>query len=120
MTSFNLSLNKRLFLHVPYNIPFDKINKIVYKLVYKLVYSKTLLKIGSFEAKTKLPELLRMVEKSGEEIIITRKGKEIAKISPIDQNEEAILVIEEIRKLRKSIKKSSASEIRRMIEEGRP
>jgi len=119
VTSFNLSLNKRLFLHVPYNIPFDKINKIVYKLVYKLVYSKALLKIGSFEAKTKLPELLRIVEKSGEEIIITRKGKEIAKLTPIDQNEDAISVVEEIRKLRKSIKKVNVSEIKQMIEGGR-
>lgn len=79
-----------------------------------------MLKIGSFEAKTKLPELLRMVEKSGEEIIITRKGKEIAKITPIDQNREAIFVIEEIKKLKKSIKRASASEIKQMIEEGRP
>jgi len=79
-----------------------------------------MLKIGSFEAKTKLPELLRMVEKSGEEIIITRKGKEIAKITPIDQNEDAIFVIEEIKKLRKSIKKVSTSEIKQIIEEGRP
>lgn len=79
-----------------------------------------MLKVGSFEAKTKLPELLRMVEKSGEEIIITRKGKEIAKLTPIDKNEDAIFVVEEIRKLRKSIKKINASEIKQMIEEGRP
>lgn len=98
----------------------DGIVKITYKLVCKLVYSKSMLKIGSFEAKTKLPELLRMVEKSGEEIIITRRGKDVAKLTPVEQNKDAILVIEEIKKLRKSIKRVSVSEIKQMIEKGRP
>jgi len=37
--------------------------------------------VGTFEAKTKLSELLDRVEK-GEEIVITRRGKEIARIVP--------------------------------------
>ena len=78
-----------------------------------------MLKIGSFEAKTKLPELLRMVENNKEEIIITRKGKEIAKLSPIDQSEDILFVIDEIKKVRKVIKKIKTSDIKRMIKEGR-
>lgn len=39
------------------------------------------LTVGAFEAKTKLSELLDRVEK-GEEIVITRRGKTIAKLAP--------------------------------------
>jgi prevent-host-death family protein len=38
--------------------------------------------VGSYEAKTKLAELLRMVEENDEEIIITRRGQPIARITP--------------------------------------
>jgi prevent-host-death family protein len=38
--------------------------------------------IGSFEAKNKLSELLHRVER-GEEVVITRRGKPIAKLAPI-------------------------------------
>ena len=38
-------------------------------------------KIGSYEAKTKLPEILRRVE-SGETFTITNKGKVIADLVP--------------------------------------
>ena len=37
--------------------------------------------VGTFEAKTKLSELLDRVER-GEEVVITRRGKEIARIVP--------------------------------------
>ncbi len=39
--------------------------------------------VGTFEAKTKLSELLDRVER-GEEIVITRRGKVIAKLVPPD------------------------------------
>jgi prevent-host-death family protein len=38
--------------------------------------------VSSYEAKTKLPELLRDVEK-GERIVITRHGKPVAELSPV-------------------------------------
>ena len=38
--------------------------------------------IGSFEAKNKLSEILQRVER-GEEVVITRRGKPVAKIVPI-------------------------------------
>jgi prevent-host-death family protein len=38
--------------------------------------------IGSFEAKNKLSEILQRVER-GEEVVITRRGKPVAKLVPI-------------------------------------
>ena len=40
--------------------------------------------IGAFEAKNKLSELLDLAEK-GEEIIITRHGKRVARLGPIER-----------------------------------
>ena len=37
--------------------------------------------IGSYDAKTKLPEILRRVE-SGEEFVITNRGKPIGDLTP--------------------------------------
>lgn len=41
--------------------------------------------IGSYEAKTKLPEILRRVE-SGEEFTITNRGKPVADVTPSHAN----------------------------------
>ena len=52
--------------------------------------------VGAFEAKNKLSQLLDEVER-GEEITITRHGKEVARLVPARQGfnrEEAIAVIE--------------------------
>jgi len=61
---------------------------ILFRLVYKLVYIKCVLQekimkteIGSYEAKTKLPELLRQV-KTGKSFTITNHGKAIADLVP--------------------------------------
>jgi prevent-host-death family protein len=58
------------------------------RLVYILVYTQITLqekimkiKIGSYEAKTKLPELLRQV-KSGKSFTITKRGEAIADLVP--------------------------------------
>jgi prevent-host-death family protein len=37
--------------------------------------------VGSYEAKTRLPELLRMVE-AGERVMITRHGQPVAPLTP--------------------------------------
>jgi len=41
-----------------------------------------MVEIGAFEAKNKLSELLQRVE-HGEEVVITRRGKPVAKLVPI-------------------------------------
>jgi prevent-host-death family protein len=43
--------------------------------------------IGSFEAKNKLSELLAKAE-SGEEIVITRRGRPVAKLVPITSSRD--------------------------------
>ena len=63
-------------------------------------------KVGAFEAKTKFSELLDRVER-GEEIIITRHGKPVARMKPVQgttreereaQAEEALKRLKELRK----------------------
>ena len=61
---------------------------ILSRLVYILVYVKFVLQgkvmkieIGSYEAKTKLPELLRQV-KTGKSFTITNRGEAIADLVP--------------------------------------
>jgi prevent-host-death family protein len=60
-------------------------------------------KVGSFEAKTKLAELLDKVE-AGETVTITRRGKAVAKLVPAsaDDSERARrrALIDEIRRWR--------------------
>ena len=75
--------------------------------------------IGAFEAKTKLSELLRRVEE-GESFRVTRHGRPVAILSPVDGNsqlspEEAV---RRIRELRKGNILGGLS-IRDLIEEGR-
>ena len=44
-------------------------------------------KIGSYDAKTKLPEILRRVE-AGESFTITNRGKPVAELIPTRSSEE--------------------------------
>ena len=59
--------------------------------------------IGAFEAKNKLAELLDLAEK-GEEIIITRHGKQVARLGPVQKPfdreaaRRAVATIKEMRK----------------------
>lgn len=76
--------------------------------------------IGAFEAKNKLAQLLELAEK-GEEIIITRHGKPVARLGPIHKpfdRDAALRAAEEIRKMRKGVNIDDAT-IREFIEEGR-
>jgi len=81
--------------------------------------------VGSYEAKTHLPQLLSRVEK-GETITITKRGKPIAVLSPVQEQpaRDVKAVIAEFRAYSK--KQSclhdpiSVREIKEMIEEGRP
>lgn len=81
--------------------------------------------VGSYEAKTHLPELLSQVEK-GETITITRRGKPIAVLSPAHEQpkRDVKAVIEEFRAYSKQQARNrgpmSVQEIKEMIEEGRP
>lgn len=75
--------------------------------------------IGSYEAKTRLPELLNKVAK-GERITITRRGVPIATLGPanVRAGQNIKDVIAGIKESRKG-KTTGGMSIREMIEEGR-
>ncbi|MEI2649643.1 MAG: type II toxin-antitoxin system prevent-host-death family antitoxin [Dermatophilaceae bacterium] len=77
----------------------------------------TVTSVGAYEAKTHLPALLAKVER-GETVTITRHGKPIARLVPIDVVRPVEDVIREMRELRKGITTGGMS-IRDMIDEGR-
>lgn len=75
--------------------------------------------IGSYEAKTHLPALLREVV-DGERISITKKGVPIAMLVPIERiKPNPKSVINHIRALRECITLGDNLSIKEMIEEGR-
>ncbi|BAY47064.1 prevent-host-death protein [Kalymmatonema gypsitolerans NIES-4073] len=75
--------------------------------------------VGSYEAKTHLPALLERVAK-GEEFVITKHGVPIARLVPVDQNQQRDVrsVIEELKQFRKGHTLGGLS-VREMINEGR-
>ena len=75
-------------------------------------------KVGSYDAKTKLPEILRRVE-SGESFTITNRGKPIADLVPSRSNDrlKAKSAIHNILKAKKH--KVSDSLFYELKEEGR-
>lgn len=64
-----------------------------------------MIEVGAFEAKTHLSALLDKVKK-GEEVLITKRGKAIARLVPVEHasQSEIGLVIDELRLLRKKVK----------------
>lgn len=75
--------------------------------------------IGSYEAKTHLPRLLKQIAK-GNRITITKHGRPVAYLVPAGQSRSSNVteVVEELRKFRKSHKLGFIS-LRKLIEEGR-
>ena len=61
--------------------------------------------VGAFEAKNKLSALLEEVERGGE-VVITRRGKPVAKLVPIDAGHDrarAHAAVQRIRELAKAM-----------------
>ncbi len=76
-------------------------------------------KVGAFEAKTKLSELLRETEQ-GESFVISRRGKEVARlVPPAKEKKQADLkkVLSSFREIRERI--PGRLSIRELIEDGR-
>jgi prevent-host-death family protein len=78
--------------------------------------------IGSYEAKTHLPQLLERVAR-GEKILITRHGQAVAMLVPAESPGDHALdvrgVIRRMRELRKGVTLGPDLTIRQLIEEGR-
>jgi prevent-host-death family protein len=78
--------------------------------------------IGTFEAKTHFSQIIEKVE-HGEDYIITRRGKPVAKIIPFRQEPEMTFheAVEQLLEMRKLYRGEPGSfNIREAIEEGRP
>ncbi|MFI5454801.1 MAG: type II toxin-antitoxin system Phd/YefM family antitoxin [Isosphaerales bacterium] len=77
--------------------------------------------VGSFEAKTHLPQLLERVAR-GEEITITKHGKPVARLVPattMKPKPDVRKVIEELKAFSKGNTLGKGLTIREMIDEGR-
>ena len=77
--------------------------------------------IGAFEAKTHFSQIIEKAE-HGEDFVITKRGKPVAKIIPFKQEpemtfKEAVEQLKEMRKLYRG--KPGSFNIREAIEEGR-
>lgn len=74
--------------------------------------------VGAYEARTHLGRILEQVER-GETVVITKHGREIAKVIPADQRpSDPEDVIAALRAARKGVRRGRDS-IREMIDEGR-
>ena len=76
--------------------------------------------IGAYEAKTKLPELLRQVE-AGKRFTITNRGRAVAELGPptTAAKADAKAAIEAFRAFRKANPVEQKVHIKALIEEGR-
>jgi len=78
--------------------------------------------VGAFEAKNKLSALLDLVEQ-GEEVVITRHGKEVARLVPprtVNNRDEARAAMARLRARAKALKLNlTLDEIKAYRDEGR-
>ena len=77
--------------------------------------------VGAFEAKSRLGQLLDWVE-SGEEVVITRRGKVVARLVPPNRAfdpERGRRAAQRIREMRKGVTLGGLA-IKDLINEGRP
>jgi prevent-host-death family protein len=77
--------------------------------------------VGSFEAKTHLPQLLERVAK-GEEFTITKHGKPVARLVPVSITQskpDVRQVIEELKAFSKGNSLGDGITVRDLIEDGR-
>jgi prevent-host-death family protein len=76
------------------------------------------LEVGAFEAKNRLSELLRAAE-AGRPVVITRRGRAVARLVPIEDDRVTDLAVlgGELRRLRDEI--SGSLKVRELVEEGR-
>lgn len=76
--------------------------------------------IGSYEAKTKLPELLRGVQ-AGQRYTITLRGEAVADLVPSEHSKasDATAAVDQMLKLMADAKPVPKVDLKRLIEEGR-
>ncbi len=78
------------------------------------------IEIGSYEAKTKLPELLRGIQ-AGNRYTITLRGEPVADLLPAEGNkdENAVAAVEQMRQFMMSTTPVKGVDVKALIDEGR-
>jgi prevent-host-death family protein len=78
------------------------------------------LKIGSYEAKTKLPEMLRGIQ-AGKRYTITRNGRDIAELVPAagTKQADAAAAVADMLALMQAHRAGAGVDLKALIEEGR-
>lgn len=78
------------------------------------------IEVGSYEAKTKLPELLRGVQ-VGNRYTITLRGEAVADLVPAEGNKhsDAVVVVDEMLAFMQARKPMDGVDLRALINEGR-
>lgn len=78
------------------------------------------IEIGSYEAKTKLPELLRGIQ-AGNRYTITLRGEPVADLVPAEgaKSSDAAAAVEQMRKLMLGAEPIKGVDIKALIDEGR-
>lgn len=76
--------------------------------------------IGSYEAKTRLPELLREIQ-AGKRFTITLRGEPIADLVPTQSSKggDATAAVEQMRELMLSAAPVKGTDLKTLIDEGR-
>ncbi len=74
--------------------------------------------VGLFDAKTRLSELVEQVANGGDDILITRRGKAVARLVPINESSEVERSLALLLAARES-SKAGAGSLRELIDEGR-
>lgn len=78
------------------------------------------IEIGSYEAKTKLPELLRSI-KTGNRYTITLRGEAVADLVPTQGNKhsDAVAAVDDMLSYMQAHKSGAGIDLKEMINEGR-
>ncbi len=78
------------------------------------------IEVGSYEAKTKLPELLRGIQ-AGNRYTITLRGEAVADLLPAQGNKhtDAIAAVDEMLSFMRSRKPVGGVDLKALIDEGR-
>ncbi len=78
------------------------------------------IEIGSYEAKTKLPELLRGIQ-AGNRYTITLRGEPVADLVPVEAGRarDAVSAVDQMRQLMLSAEPVKGVDIKALIDDGR-
>jgi prevent-host-death family protein len=74
--------------------------------------------VGLFDAKTRLSELVEQVAQGGDDIVITRRGKAVARLVPIEPESEVESALALLLSARATSVSGSGS-LRDLIDDGR-